>query len=363
MQDSSKKFEKKKIVENSEKNGKEEKRKNRASTPSDISVSYEELGFFPGSFRRVFDRFIKQLFYDVENLAVKEYRIYRYLFLTSIKCILTLLFVPFLFSFIAKQTLIHPLTEYLWNTKQPEIFLSAYQQKIAFSELEDFEEMLYFQSLLPPEESCPALDNFLNKKTLDKNSRQKAEPIVSVIKIPGFLPTTILKNNDSLGNHLPDNLSKASQSSTKQKVEKCLQQKTIELAIRYNNQSIEAITNFFTDLLGFLALWFLFFVLKLEVKITKVFLIEVFFGIDDTKKSLVILFITDFFVGYHSSNLWESFFRFLFNHYGVPENQTTIFFLVGTIPVLVDVMLKYFIFRHLNRASPSTVATYHALIE
>jgi hypothetical protein len=78
---------------------------------------------------------------------------------------------------------------------------------------------------------------------------------------------------------------------------------------------------------------------------------------------LLILLITDLLVGYHSSNLWELFFEFLFHHYGLPESQTGIFLLVATLPVLLDVLFKYLIFRHLNRSSPATVATYHAMIE
>nr|WGT92590.1 CemA [Carteria radiosa] len=122
-------------------------------------------------------------------------------------------------------------------------------------------------------------------------------------------------------------------------------------------------TNCFADLLGLIALCILFFVLEIQINITKSFLLEVFFGLDDSKKSLLILLITDLLVGYHSSNLWEFFFQFLLNHYGLPENQTGIFLLVATFPVLLDVLFKYLIFRHLNRASPATVATYHAMIE
>ena len=152
-------------------------------------------------------------------------------------------------------------------------------------------------------------------------------------------------------------------SWTKKRIEQRLQEKTIELAIRYNAQSIEAMTNCFSDLLGLLTLFCLFFVLEIQINITKSFLLEVFFGLDDSKKSLLILLVTDLLVGYHSSNLWEFFFQFLLNHYGLPENQTGIFLLVATFPVLLDVLFKYLIFRHLNRASPATVATYHAMIE
>ena len=140
-------------------------------------------------------------------------------------------------------------------------------------------------------------------------------------------------------------------------------EKTIELATYYNNHSIEAITNFFADLLSLCALLYLLVTLEIQINITKSFLAEVFFGLDDSKKSLLILLVTDLLVGYHSSNLWELFFGFIFNHYGIPESQTGIFLLVATLPVLLDVLFKYLIFRHLNRSSPATVATYQAIIE
>jgi hypothetical protein len=142
-----------------------------------------------------------------------------------------------------------------------------------------------------------------------------------------------------------------------------LQEKTFELAIRYNNHSIESITNFFADFFSLISLLYLLISLEIQINITKSFLLEVFFGLDDSKKSLLILIMTDLLVGYHSSNLWELFFQFIFNHYGIPESQTGIFLLVATLPVLLDVLFKYLIFRHLNRASPATVATYHAIIE
>ena len=146
-------------------------------------------------------------------------------------------------------------------------------------------------------------------------------------------------------------------------LQKRLQTKIVEFAKHYNEESIEAVTNFFADILSFATLWFLLVRLEIQINITKSFLLEVFFGLDDSKKSLLLLFLTDLLVGYHSPNIWELFFQTLFDHYGLPESQTTIFLLVATLPVLLDVLFKYLIFRHLNRASPATVATYHAMIE
>jgi len=279
-----------------------------------VSISYEEIGLFPRSFNRVFDRFLKQLFFDVEKLVLQEYRFYRYLFLTTIKCVFLLIFIPTLVNFISRTYFVEPVVEYYWNTQQPEIFLNSYQQKEAFLEIQQFEEKIYFESLI----SMP--------------------------------------HNESNG-------SKFSSESEVTVFEERLKEKITELAIHYNEHSIEAITNFFADLFSVGTLILLSSRLEIQINITKSFLSEVFFGLDDSKKSLLILFLTDLLVGYHSPNIWEFFFQFVFHHYGLPESQTSIFLMVATLPVLLDVLFKYLIFRHLNRASPATVATYHAMIE
>jgi hypothetical protein len=125
-----------------------------------VSITYEEIGLFPRSFNRVFDRFFKQLFFDVENFVIQEYRFYRYLFLTTVKCLFILLFVPLSINFLAKNYFIRPITEYFWNTQNHEIFLNSYQQKRAFSEFKNFEEKIYFESFLFSESA----NSFLLKK-------------------------------------------------------------------------------------------------------------------------------------------------------------------------------------------------------
>ena len=467
-----------------------------------VSITYEEIGLFPRSFSRVFDRFFKQIFSDVENLVIQEYRFYRYLFLTTIQTIFILLFVPLVVNFIAKNYLIRPITEYYWNTKQTEIFLNSYEQKRAFVELQDFEEKLYFESLLisnnfitsqansstlpvggynsqsfsqyemdtldKASQSTKELNNigvyqqvnaspnsssninnagllgfnrlntpnnsqnlnydFKNGQTPETNSvlkgtlqlskglqiespLQVSQPSDKALQLNNlqsswFLPlgmrsnlplslnpnTAISTNNNTVPASLNQSIALDSTTQQNYRVQPngfkllpdgksqiplqnvnqyslflaladSLQEKTLELAIRYNNHSIESITNFFADFISLITLLYLLVSLEIQINITKSFLLEVFFGLDDSKKSLLILIMTDLLVGYHSSNLWELFFQFIFNHYGIPESQTGIFLLVATLPVLLDVLFKYLIFRHLNRSSPATVATYHAIIE
>jgi hypothetical protein len=425
-----------------------------------VSITYEEIGLFPRSFSRVLDRFLKQLFSDVDNLVIQEYRFYRYLFLTTIKTIFILFFVPFLVNFAAKNYIVKPITEYFWNTSHPEIFLNSYEQKRAFIELEKFEEKIYFETLVeshshhqPHRDSKSLRDNtvyfpegefldnpnllstprVINSNTLVKPNigsslveQKQAELVQSgnfleekkLLSIPPigqgnalnttnpnqpvfnnisnlftanredeeiakqnilsqrligaslrqiYLPSTegdVLSSTRNTSLREAPNFVGGSLDSIKNKdISKIYQEKTIELATYYNNHSIEAITNFFADLLSLFTLLYLLITLEIQINITKSFLLEVFFGLDDSKKSLLILLITDLLVGYHSSNLWELFFEFIFNHYGIPESQTGIFLLVATLPVLLDVLFKYLIFRHLNRSSPATVATYQAIIE
>jgi len=300
-------------------------RRTNAAKQQVVSITYEEIGLFPRSFNRVFDRFFKQLFFDVDNLVIQEYRFYRYLFLTTVRCLMILFLVPFTVNFISKNYFIRPVIEYYWNTNQSEIFINSYQQKEAFSELHNFEEKLYFESFLG-------------------SSNFSIEPLTVEAE---------------------ENLQDAEfvEETQRQLIQKRLQKKTLELAHHYNDESIESITNFFADALSFSTLVVLIMRLEVQINITKSFLLEVFFGLDDSKKSLFILFTTDLLVGYHSPNIWELFFQSILDHYGLPESQTTIFLLVATLPVLLDVLFKYLIFRHLNRASPATAATYHAMIE
>lgn len=340
----------KKAIINPEKNETRKLIKLKASETSKqqvVSITYEEIGLFPRSFNRVFDRFLKQLFFDVEKLVLQEYRFYRYLFLTTIKCIFVLIFVPTFVNFLTSTYLIHPIAEYYWNIRQPEIFLNAYQQKEAFLEIQEFEEKIYFESLIFPAKHADKLvQNSLERIPFNAYNVEQSKFSAEIGKVE-------VLNSEKTENLLVESTV----------FEERLKEKITELAIHYNEHSIDAITHIFSDLFGLITLLYLFSKLEIQINITKSFLSEVFFGLDDSKKSLLILFLTDILVGYHSPNIWEFFFQFIFHHYGLPENQTSIFLMVATLPVLLDVLFKYLIFRHLNRASPATVATYHAMIE
>jgi hypothetical protein len=269
--------------------------------------SFEKIGFIPRSILRTLGRFRRQLFPGVEELVIKEFRISRNQLVVSIKSLVLLMIIPIFFNFFGKQYLLEPSIEYFWNTRQTSVFLNSSQEKRALTQLNNFEEKLYFESLILPEEETYGASNVF--------------------------------------------------------IEQKMQQKYLDLADQFNEESIDGLSNLLMDFLTLFLLCFLFKILESEISILISFLTEFFYSFGDTTKSFLVIFITDLLVGFHSPHGWEVFLAFIMNHFGFSENEDFSFLFVATFPVFLDTLMKYWIFRYLNRLSPSTVATYHTMIE
>ena len=142
-----------------------------------------------------------------------------------------------------------------------------------------------------------------------------------------------------------------------------LQDKAVELALIYNKESMLAITNVLGDFVTFVTIASLFVWMRPQIVILKSFLTESIYSLSDTTKSFLLILVTDLLVGFHSPRGWEIGIEILLRHFGLPENQDFIFLFVAAFPVFLDTIFKYWIFRYLNKISPSTVATYHNMIE
>nr|YP_009105951.1 chloroplast enveloppe membrane protein [Gloeotilopsis sterilis]AIT94744.1 chloroplast enveloppe membrane protein [Gloeotilopsis sterilis] len=298
--------------------------------------AFEQTGLIPRSIIRTFDRFKKQIFPGGEFLVLQEFRISRYQVLVSVKCLLSLIFIPLLFNFFVKFFILLPLTNCFWNTYQNKIFLNSYQQERAFKEIKFFEEKIYFESLLEDE------------LKIFKNENLSSNSITENKKCLNDSNLIELKNSCAL---------------LKEEKESKFQKKFISLANQYNNESIESLTNFFIDFLTLGTLALLFVLMKAQIIILKSFLTESIYSLSDTTKSFLLILFTDLLVGFHSPKGWEFFLELILLHFGLPKNQEFIFLFVATFPVLLDTVFKYWIFRYLNKISPSTVATYHNMIE
>nr|BBN51360.1 envelope membrane protein [Halimeda borneensis] len=184
----------------------------------------------------------------------------------------------------------------------PEIFINFHQQEQAFSKVQTFSQQIYFETLL------------------------KSGEITQ-------------------GEH------------------KVFQDYFLQCADFYHQQSITIITNWILDFTTILFFLFLLIVSTPQILILKTFFIESLLSLSETTKCFFLIFFLDLLVGFHSSKSWEIGLHALIEHFGISQNQNFIAFFISTFPVLLDTIFKYWIFRYLNKISPSTVATYQAMIE
>nr|YP_010708450.1 chloroplast envelope membrane protein [Scutellaria caryopteroides]WCR48700.1 chloroplast envelope membrane protein [Scutellaria caryopteroides] len=85
------------------------------------------------------------------------------------------------------------------------------------------------------------------------------------------------------------------------------------------------------------------------------------YNLSDTIKAFLILLLTDLCIGFHSPHGWELMIGSVYKDFGFGHNDQIISGLVSTFPVILDTILKYWIFRYLNRVSPSLVVIYHSM--
>jgi hypothetical protein len=94
-----------------------------------------------------------------------------------------------------------------------------------------------------------------------------------------------------------------------------------------------------------------------ELRVLRGFLDEAIYGLSDSAKAFAIILFTDIFVGYHSPEGWTVLLDGIAHHFGLPAQQNFVMLFIATFPVILATIFKYWIFRYLNRVSPSSVAT------
>lgn len=264
----------------------------------------EKTGIIPRSISKLFSRFKKELNPNLELEALEEFKVVRYQTLASVRYVLILLIMPILINQVSKTFILNPVINYFWNNNCSYIFFNESQEERAFAELQRFEEKIHFQVLIGQ---------------LENRSH-------SVI-------------------------------------EKKMTEKALEIAKYYSNESSRAIQNILADLISIIIFVSILIIRKRQFSILKSFINEYIYGLSDTAKSFLIILFTDIFVGFHSPHGWEIIIEAILRHFGLPENRDFIFLFISTFPVVLDTIFKYWIFRYLNKISPSAVATYHNMNE
>lgn len=277
-------------------------------TEVDAEGLVDKTSVLPRSFMRTLNRIKQEIdpkAGETEEEIVKKFRKSRNKTAISIRFLLILIIVPLLTHQVTKNIFIHPLVQqYFEEHPQEVLFINKDLEEEAFMELHQYEEKLHFRTmigLMPP----------LSPEAEELEMKEKAE----------------------------------------------------EISEEFRGRGINAISNVFADFFSLLAFGSIVYFCKREIQVIKSFLDEIAYGLSDSAKAFLIILLTDIFVGYHSPHGWEIILEGVARHLGLPESRDFNFLFIATFPVILDTVLKYWIFRYLNRISPSSVATYKNMNE
>nr|YP_009239585.1 envelope membrane protein [Cymbidium lancifolium]AMM05864.1 envelope membrane protein [Cymbidium lancifolium] len=142
-----------------------------------------------------------------------------------------------------------------------------------------------------------------------------------------------------------------------------MHKETIQLVQRQNESHFHIILHFSTNLICFAILSGYFFLGNEELFILNSWIQEFLYNLSDTIKAFSILLVTDLWIGFHSTHGWELMIGSIYNDFGLAQNDQILSGLVSTFPVILDTIVKYWIFHFLNRVSPSLVVIYHSMNE
>nr|YP_010142900.1 envelope membrane protein [Ilex x koehneana]YP_010155606.1 chloroplast envelope membrane protein [Ilex x altaclerensis]YP_010573865.1 envelope membrane carbon uptake protein [Ilex aquifolium]QQL03918.1 envelope membrane protein [Ilex x koehneana]QQX45273.1 chloroplast envelope membrane protein [Ilex x altaclerensis]UZH93124.1 envelope membrane carbon uptake protein [Ilex aquifolium]WNR48839.1 chloroplast envelope protein [Ilex aquifolium] len=146
-----------------------------------------------------------------------------------------------------------------------------------------------------------------------------------------------------------------------QKLRIGIHKETIQLIKIHNEDRIHTILHFSTNIICFVILSGYSIWGNEELVILNSWAQEFLYNLSDTLKAFSILLLTDLCIGFHSPHGWELMIGSVYKDFGFVHNDQIISGLVSTFPVILDTILKYWIFRDLNRVSPSLVVIYHSM--
>lgn len=269
------------------------------------AAAYESIGLLPRSITRTFSRFKAESMNQSGSLVLREFRLAKYQALASLQYIAYLIFIPSAISIFSQKCLLEPWISHWWDSQQSQVFLASFQEEKALEKLQEIEELSW-------------LDQIIASPSLERQSQDLGDEIHRQI---------------------------------------------IALVRNCNGNSIGTILHLSTDIIYFITLSGLFILGKDRLVILNSWAQELFYSLSDTMKAFFILLLTDLCIGFHSPHGWEILISFCLERFGFVHNKHVISCFVSTFPVILDTVFKYLIFRHLNRISPSIVATYHTMNE
>jgi hypothetical protein len=147
------------------------------------------------------------------------------------------------------------------------------------------------------------------------------------------------------------------QPPSPEEIQTSLASRATQLKDEADAESLEATKNVLADLAALVGFVLVCVVGRRDLQVLRGFLDEAVYGLSDSAKAFAIILFTDIFVGFHSPEGWTVLLDGIAHHLGLPAEENFILLFIATFPVVLATIFKYWIFRYLNRVSPSAVAT------
>ncbi|WAL59936.1 hypothetical protein [Thermocoleostomius sinensis] len=244
----------------------------------------------------------KELTPEYEQQVIHELRLRRKQNKLAVRWLLILILVPIAVQVVAKNLIFEPFLDNYGNHHPQQIELNQEIQKEFHAEFMDFKETLEIEQLL------------------------------------GNLPQL-----------------------TTEETKKRLEEKATELWHESREHALNGLKNVAADVVALIVFIGLIFFNRDKLITIRNFSNWSFLNLSDPAKVFLLILVTDMFVGFHSVEGWDVILVSVFNHFGLPENDTFIKSFIATVPVFMDSCIKFWIFNYLTRFSPSASAVYERM--
>jgi len=270
-------------------------RYSRRTSLAGISRSPELL---PRSLLGVFDGVRRQLDPEAEASLVAGFRRRRDSTLVSLRILLLLILVPLIVQQISRTAVISPLVDRFAQDVPFLNYTKPHLQEKAVAKLRLYQQEMEFEALL-----------------------------------------------------------EGKQPPSREEMQAALAQKASSLKEEADGESVSAFKNILADVAGLIGFLLVCLFGRRDIQVLRGFLDEAVYGLSDSAKAFAIILFTDIFVGFHSPEGWTVLLEGIEDHFGLPHQENFIMLFIATFPVVLATIFKYWIFRYLNRVSPSSVAT------
>jgi hypothetical protein len=205
----------------------------------------------------------------------------------------------------------------------------------------------------------PVLVQQLSRSYLIAPLLDRVEPAAEIVRAPR--PHLQKQAIEALGRYRAELEFQALLAGETPPTTEQLQQKLTEKAHELNDEaateSSSALKNVLADGAGLIGFVIVCLLGRQDIQVLRGFIDEVVYGLSDSAKAFAIILFTDIFVGFHSPEGWTVLLDGVAHHLGFPAQENFIMLFIATFPVVLATIFKFWIFRYLNRSSPSTVAT------